>query len=722
MTTESAADVLARYPELLVRITPQGSDPSFRVDLEFTQPGSIASTEPAEALLTLDLAELRSLLNDPPAYARRLSAMFFENPKIAQNFVTARAIAEASQKALRMRLQAATDGPELHVVRWELLMDANGAPLATSERVLFSRYLRSPDWRRVSLRPQAKLRALVIIPNPADLAEGTKRSEGVPLEPLDVPRELALIERALGDMPITALVGARYTNLESTAEVQAIGATSENLVQFIRRGYEIVYFVGHGVYQGDATRLYFEDATGDHTRTVTGQELATELDELRTLPMLMVLAACQSAGTAGKGALAAVGPLLASAGVPAVLAMQERISVESAEIFVEKFFTELRRDGQLDRAASVARSQIKQRPDAWVPVLFTRLVSGCLWPPSTASITEFEQWPIVLRQINDGMCTPVLGPGLLEFLLGTRRDIAQSWADRYRFPMSQHDRQDLPQVAQFLAVNQGPGFPASELNQHLLDELVARYGEQAGQVVRVGRPEDTVRDLAHDVGKRRRAEQPLEPFKLLARLPFSVYITANPDNLLADALEEQGREPVVDVCRWHDREDAVWPQSVWDTEPEYEPSIERPLVYHVFGQLRYLDSLVLTEDDYFDYLIGVSRNRERIPSPVSKAWSRNALLFLGFQIEEWNFRVLLRTVMSQEGGLFSLRNKRKHVAVQIDPEEGSSVDPRRAKVYLQDYLQTSNILIRWVSAEQFMADLWFLWQQQGYPARGAVAV
>jgi len=44
------------------------------------------------------------------------------------------------------------------------------------------------------------------------------------------------------------------------------------------------------------------------------------------------------------------------------------------------------------------------------------------------------------------------------------------------------------------------------------------------------------------------------------------------------------------------------------------------LVYKLFGQLAEPDSLVLTEDDYFDYLIGVTSNRDLIPEAVGGRW------------------------------------------------------------------------------------------------------
>ena len=40
------------------------------------------------------------------------------------------------------------------------------------------------------------------------------------------------------------------------------------------------------------------------------------------------------------------------------------------------------------------------------------------------------------------------------------------------------------------------------------------------------------------------------------------------------------------------------------------------MVYHLFGHLRDPDSVVLTQDDYFDYLIDITRNNEIIPKSV----------------------------------------------------------------------------------------------------------
>jgi WD domain, G-beta repeat len=215
-------------------------------------------------------------------------------------------------------------------------------------------------------------------------------------------------------------------------------------------------------------------------------------------------------------------------------------------------------------------------------LLFSRYLSSLDWRP------------VRLRR---GRCTPILGPGLAESLLGSRREIAQRWAETYHFPMAPHDREDLPQVAQYLAVNQDAKFPRGELIEYLRREMLSRYGDGLSEVVRGGALDELVRE----VGSQRRERAPAEPHRTLAELPLSIYITTDVTNLLADALKAAGKEPRVELCRWN--EDIAQLPSIYDQEPNYRPDDKRPLVYHLFDRLQEPDSLILTEDDYFDYLV-----------------------------------------------------------------------------------------------------------------------
>jgi hypothetical protein len=433
-------------------------------------------------------------------------------------------------------------------------------------------------------------------------------------------------------------------------------------------------------------------------------------------PRLIVLASCQSAGTrdsarsADSGALAALGPRLAEAGIPAVLAMQGDITMRTVEMFMPVFFQELARDGQLDRAMAVARGVIRERPDVMLPVLFMRLRSGRIWYVPGFAEEKFERWPALLANIASGRCTPILGAGLLESLLGASHDIAQRWAETYHFPRAPHEREDLPQVAQYLAVNQDYTFPRTTLAEYLRQQLLTRYGDALPGDLATA----SLAAMLQAVGAQQRERNLQDLYTVLAALPCPIYITTNPDHLLAEALAASGKTPQTELCPW--TSDVDWPRSIYEDQPLYRPDATHPLVYHLFGDLEEPGSIVLTEDDYFDYLIGVTSNKDLIPGTVRRALADTALLFVGFQIDDWDFRVLFRSIMAQEG-----RNRRKkyaHVAVQIDPESGRILEPERARRYLERYFGGADISIYWGSVDDFLRELGTRWQTDQGTARG----
>ncbi|MCA1647388.1 MAG: CHAT domain-containing protein [Chloroflexi bacterium] len=502
---------------------------------------------------------------------------------------------------------------------------------------------------------------------------------------------MAVAVAGLGDMPTTRLVGKGQ-------------ATLENLSTNLSQGFDVVYIVAHGAFVKGRAMLYLEDSEGD-ADVVSGVQLAAAIARRLTMPRLVVLASCQSAGSGTSGAMAAVGPLLAREGVPAVLAMQGKISIETAAPFMVRFFEELGTDGQIDRAVAVARGEARRRDrtDAWMPVLYTRLNSGCIW---TMPVRSKPQWDLdsVLDMIDEGRCVPILGAGITEFLLGSQQEIAQRWADTYRFPMAAHVRRDLPQVAQYLGVTQrDPQFPRRQLQKYLALEMRKRYPNQLANL----RSDLPLDELIQQVGRERRGVDPAEPFRVLAELPLKMYITTTPDNLLTDALTEAGRKPAVDLFHWTSDDEVEWPPSVFKDRPDYRTTQAEPLVYHLFGRLAERDSVVLTEDDYFQYLVAISQGDNPIPACVSRSWNDDTLLFLGFRVDDWHFRVLFQSIMKQQGSL--RRKQRPHVAVQLDIEDGGSTDPERARDYLERYFGFEHINIYWGSCEKFIREIADLW-------------
>jgi hypothetical protein len=683
-----------KYAELEIGLHRRDAG-SYSVDFRFSQPESEADVRLAQSQstqVTFDFDQLKEIAHDAEAYGTKLTQDFFADPAVSNAFSQARTSAQSLDYPLRLRLLIGPSAPELHSLRWETLRDPqDDTPLCTTENLLFSRYLSSLDWRPVRLRPQGELKALALIANPSDLGDYN-------LAAVDVDGELERARAALSDIPLTSLPGQEGDQY----------ATLDNLITSLRaQEYDILYLVCHGAMIKDEPWLWLEDDQGKVART-SGGELVIRLKELTQRPRLVVLASCQSAGKSAGDALAALGPSLAEAGIPAVIAMQGNISMQTVAEFMPVFFDELQRDGQIDRSLAVARGAVRGKPDFWMPALFMRLKSGRIWyvPGFSDDRQGFEKWPALMRSIRRGQCTPIIGPGFYESMFGSPRDIAQRWSEAYHYPMAPHERESLPQVAQYLTINQYRQAPYDELEEYLEAEIQEGYKDILPPDLKQGRaPLDR---LISAVGAHRRQQITLEPYNVLAQLPLPIYITTNPANLMADALTDAGKDPQVVLCPWNEYIEQV--ESIYNQEPDYIPTPERPLVYHLFGQLSEPDSVVLTEDDYFNYLIGVTSNKDLIPTAVRRALADTALLFLGFQMDEWNFRVLFRFILSQQGG--GRRDRYAHIAAQIEPEEGRILEPERARRYLEKYFaKGADISLFWGSADDFLNELYQHWKE-----------
>jgi hypothetical protein len=676
---------------------------AYSVELRFIQPNSDADIrlgQGSQTLTNFNFTELLSLKYDSQAYGAELTKQMFSDPDVKSSFAQAITSAQSLQVPLRVRLLIGPSAPELHALQWETLCDSSdGSPLFTNQNILFSRYLSSLDWRPVRLRPKDQLKALVVVANPSDLQE-------YGLERVDVEGELA---RAF-----TSLNQINTTTLPDPSGI--LRPTLNNLTHCLQdESFDILYIVCHGAYVNDESWMWLEDDQGKSAR-ISGVDLVTRIKELHQRPRMVVLASCQSAGNDSSsdgdpdkrkgGTIAALGPRLAEAGIPAVIAMQGNISMQTIEEFMPLFFHELQQDGQIDRAMTVARGAIRSRPDYWMPALFMRLKSGKVWyvPGFSDERQGFEKWPALMKRIQRGQCTPIIGPGLIEPLLGSLREIARRWAERYHYPLAPHERESLPQVAQYLAINQDSSFPLDEFEEYLKQELRSKYCDDLPPELQS--EISPLMDMVDAIGKKRWDNNGSDAHWVLAQLPLPIYITTNVDNLLVTALKETGRDPQIMICPWNEYVEQY--ETIYDREPDYHPTVDRPLVYYLFGRLDEPDSIVLTEDNYFKFLIGVTGNKDLIPSAVRRALADTALLFLGFQMDEWNFRVLFHGILSQQGS--SRRDRYSHIAAQIEPEEGRILEPERARRYLESYyFNDAYISIYWGSAEDFVKELWRNW-------------
>jgi hypothetical protein len=676
----------------------------YAVETRFTDPGNnVDKRLPGIHKVRFDLNKLGSLTSRPQKYGEVLTESLFADSDVLAEFASAWGSVQKNETAaLRLRLVIGSRVPELHNLVWETLNNPiDKSSIGGSQRILFSRYLSSFDWRPVKPRKKEEMRALVAIADPDDM-------DGYPLAQVQGGEELKRAQASLAPIPVTALRKA----------------TLKGIINCLQDGsFDILYLVAHGMLiDGSKPFIFLCDEDGKIVRT-PGSNLADRMREIQQVPRLVVLASCQSSGVAEvnirndqaddqdefqQGALSALGPRLAEAGVPAVLAMQGNITMQTVEKFMPVFFQQLQLDGQIDRAVAAARAAVsfEQRPDYWMPALFMRLTNGRIWYiPGFASKEPDE---IIMKNIIDHIserrCTPILGPGMTEPLLGSHRDIAERWAAKYQYPMFPHGRESLPQVAQYLEyleyLDNVKISPKTELAVYLKDEIKQKYDTQLPPALKSQLA--SFKQVIEAAGNIYLDQNPGEAYSLLAQLPIPIYITTNQHNILQTALKKIGKEPKVILCPWNDE---IIKNRRFEVEGNYTPDEDHPLIFHLFGNFENPYSIVLTEDDYFKYLIGVVKNWAHIPLYLQGALVSNSLLFLGFQVDDWDFRIILRSFLSTGGA--DLIKSNPHVAAQIQPEEGRFIEPERASRVLGKYLNTSaSLSLFWGSVDDFLQQLW----------------
>jgi hypothetical protein len=710
------------YPELEIFLSRLGEaecQAGFRLRHAETSTDRVFEVES----VSIDTRKLGTLLADPARYGLRLGRALFHHDNARQALAQATLLASTQGVALRVRLCTDQRSLKLHRLRWETLRVPDPAApddptrarwLAAGGQVLFSRHLFSGDMRPVHLRPQSELSALIAVASPTDL--GTSWRD---LAPIDVAEVLGIADQGLASLKKTHLVPEEGRRVTLERLLAALGAEAD-----------ILYLVCHGAMADGEPRLLLEKEDGT-ARNVSGLDLVRAFYTLRSLPRLVVLVSCQSAAeekAAGEdaGVLAALGPRLAEAGVPAVLAMQGNLLMDTARRFFPPFFVTLQTTGRVDEAATAARAAIQGAPDAWVPVLYTRLAEGRVWftrgLTTKAGGNGFNAWQQLAIQIDQGRCVPILGSGVLEPFVGTGREVANRLAAQSGYPLALSGGEELPQVAQFIDTTRQAASPPVHVPvlTAMATAVAERHPGLALGPVSALRPNKDLQKRLNAAWAVYQENRPHEPHRYLAGMKkIRTFITTNPDDLLKTALERAGRSPLVHVCRWDsDPRDDQPP-----TEAPLDPRADRPEVFQLMGHLDDPESLILTEDDYFRFLTAVTR-RESQKKDVRRdedfsedrlrgALASSALLFLGFRITDWDFRTLCRQLIDQKGG--NKRRSRSHIAVQIDPEDGTHENPRATREFIEKLFEGllgyGQVAVYWGGVEDFLEDLDQRWQQ-----------
>jgi hypothetical protein len=135
--------------------------------------------------------------------------------------------------------------------------------------------------------------------------------------------------------------------------------------------------------------------------------------------------------------------------------------------------------------------------------------------------------------------------------------------------------------------------------------------------------------------------------------PSPLVITTNYDLFLERELDSRNIRYNVFIQDRSERIDELW-------RPEQDTEVT---LYKFHGCLDKVESIVITDEDYIEFLCGIF-GESKIPYYFKDLVQSKSLIFLGYSLLDWDFRVFFKSVEEQRKS-----NKKKHFAVLLKPTE-----------------------------------------------------
>lgn len=249
--------------------------------------------------------------------------------------------------------------------------------------------------------------------------------------------------------------------------------------------------------------------------------------------------------------------------------------------------------------------------------------------------TRIPPYPMIWDEISEGRIIPFLGAGAS---LVSRK------------PKTKWDKKDsdfLPsayELSEFLA--HYSGYPEDEVDKNL--SKVASYVELSGGRVVLTKKLSEIFQHSYNPG-------PVHEF--LASIDgLPMIITTNYDDLIECAFREADK-PYHLVSYPIDKKDAQGSILWWkpgENNPTPYPPGRLPLtvgdttiIYKMHGSIDrdhvQNDSFLITEEDYIEFLSRMTE-KSAIPPQFKRSFATSRFLFLGYGLNDWNLRVMLRNI------------------------------------------------------------------------------
>ncbi|MBN2389859.1 MAG: SIR2 family protein [Anaerolineae bacterium] len=327
-------------------------------------------------------------------------------------------------------------------------------------------------------------------------------------------------------------------------------------------------------------------------------------------------------------------------------------------------------------------------------------------------------------------------------VLNIQEELAEEWAAEIKYPLP--DKQHLARVAVYNRIISLDDAQAKRrylnfLKTYLLD--LAEEDEMMQDLVPGLRAELgtlSFSDIAFQLDYPRFTDAYEDPLRLLAQLPLPIYITTSHHDFLERALHAEKKTPRTQICFLFGEPMNIMPEHRAD--PDFIPTPQSPLVYHLHGFEQYPESLIISEDDYLNFLVRVLDERREVNAPLiplllSEALSSSSIILLGYRLHDWDFRVVFRGLIKTKPGSlrkYSLAIQLDPVerrlamanlddffaaalAAQLDPDEQSELpDDHAMREYLKEYFKPEKFIVEWGTTCGFirkMCNKWDEWRR-----------
>lgn len=338
--------------------------------------------------------------------------------------------------------------------------------------------------------------------------------------------------------------------------------------------------------------------------------------------------------------------------------------------------------------------------------------------------TYAVDWAEVSRNIKNGSVLPIIGnalrnDGIFDWYFKAKQVsngkqvvrtvddyLAIRWADFLEYPLI--DTDNLARVAIYNQVLAKSDVEAKEnyllfLKGMLLEAASSDPQSQdlvpqlEGQIEQL-----SFSDLAAELDYPRFPPDKDDPLRCLARMNLPLFLTTSYYDFLERAMEAEGYHPRTQVCFWSGEPASV--EAEHRTQHALELDRDNPVVFHLFGLERYPSTIVLSEGDYLDYLMRLTRDTNTqnpiLPLYLTDALASAKLILMGYRLQDWDFRSLYRLIGES-------RLRPSSLLVQVDPKQLARdvLKSEEVRKYLAKYFQNKSFIIHWGDPDEFVYQL-----------------